>query len=127
MHDLQGETAVRAAQQAWGRALVARDTGALQALLDDELAYIHATGLMHDRAGYLRYVQSGPSFLSVGLAEARVLMAPGLAVIEGMLELTLQRPGEPQPQSLRSFATQVWRPGASGWRLRRAQTTRPAN
>lgn len=114
--------AVLATQQAWARALVARDTGALAPLLDEDFVYVHSTGLYHDRAAYLDYVATGPRFLSVHLADARVLGAPGLALIEGLLEITLQRPGQ-APQALQSYATQVWREGPGGWRLRRAQTT----
>ncbi len=118
--------AVLAAQQSLWRALLRRDTDALQALLDEDLSYVHSTGLVHDRSGYLAYVAQGPTFLAAGLADPRLTLAGDLALFEGRLELTLQRAQEPQPQSLAAWATQVWRAGAAGWRLRRAQTTRIA-
>lgn len=114
------------AQQAWARALVDHELQALAGRLDEALVYIHSNGLHHDRDAYLRHVEAGPRFVSVQLHGLNVLASSPLAVIEGMIELTLLRAGQTQPQSLCSFLTQVWCLGPLGWRLRRAQTTRPA-
>ena len=55
---------------------VARDAQALAALLHDELCYIHATGVRHDRAQLLQSVLSGPRFLAAELAADAVPFHP---------------------------------------------------
>lgn len=54
-------------------------------------------------------------------------VADDLVVMSGMLGLTLQKAGEPQPQSLRSIVTQIWTRGPDAWQLLLSQATRSAS
>lgn len=122
----EAAAAVHACQRAWEQALAARDINTLGALLAPELVYVHSTGVRHDRGAYLRFVETGPTFLSVELNNITLHAADDLVVMGGMLGLTLQKAGEPQPQSLRSIVTQIWTRVPDSWQLLLAQATRPA-
>jgi ketosteroid isomerase-like protein len=119
--------AVLAAERARAAALVARDLVALEALLHDELVYVHATGVRHDRGALLRFVQQGPSFLAVELGAPRVRRHGELALVTGELHLRLQREPDVAPVDARSLASAVWLLEPSGaWRLLQFQSTRVA-
>lgn len=118
---------VLAAEHARAAALVARDTQALATLLHDELQYIHATGVLHDRAGLLRFVQDGPRFLAAELRTPRVRLQGPCALVTGELQLRLQREPGSAPVEARSLVSQVWlRAGdpPHRWRLALFQSTR---
>ena len=112
------------AERARARALVAGDRPAVERLLAEELRYIHATGVVHDRAGYLAYLAGGPRFHEVTLGEARVLDLGDAALLTGRLLLRFQRPGEATVQQAQSFVTALWRRQGGDWRLTAFQSTR---
>ena len=112
------------AERARAAALVARDAAALAALLHPDLRYVHATGIRHDRDGYLQTLQTGPRFLEVVLTPEQVLDLPEGAALSGRLFMRLQREGE--VIEARSWVTALWLRGADGWRLRLFQSTREA-
>ena len=115
------------AERTRAAALVARDAAALAALLHPELRYVHATGVRHDRDGYLQTLQTGPLFLEVVLTPEQILDLAGGAALSGRLFMRLQRDGE--VIEARSWVTALWlrgENGAGGWRLRLFQSTREA-
>jgi ketosteroid isomerase-like protein len=116
-----------AACEAWSRALVARDVAALDGLLGDCLRYIHSTGAVHDRAGYLGFVGNGPYFLEVELRELMSHVCHDVVVLSGRLHLLLQRAGETATTQLTPIAVQVWRRSGERWRLEFARTVRAAD
>lgn len=121
--------AVQAAERARAAAVVARDIGALATLLHDELSYVHATGVRHDRAQLLQFVQTGPRFLSVELCQPALRLHGDCAIVVGELRLRLQREPQQEPIDARSLASQVWlrdREAAPRWRLALFQSTRIA-
>jgi ketosteroid isomerase-like protein len=120
-------TGAIAAHEAWSRALVARDVAALEELMGDCLRYIHSTGAVHDRAGYLGFVASGPRFLEVELREMMSHVCHDVVVLSGRLHLLLQRAGETATNRLTPVAVQVWRRSGEHWRLEFARTVRAAD
>jgi hypothetical protein len=115
------------AERARAAALVARDAAALAALLHPDLRYVHATGIRHDRDGYLQTLQTGPRFLEVVLTPEQILDLAEGAALSGRLFMRLQREGE--VIEARSWVTALWlrgENGAGGWRLRLFQSTREA-
>ena len=105
-------------------ALVARDAAALAALLHPDLRYVHATGIRHDRDGYLQTLQTGPRFLEVVLTPEQILDLPEGAALSGRLFMRLQRDGE--VIEARSWVTALWLRSDLGWLLRLFQSTREA-
>ena len=112
------------AERARAAALVARDAAALAALLHPDLRYVHATGIRHDRDGYLQTLQTGPRFLEVVLTPEQTLDLAEGAALSGRLFMRLQRGGE--VIEARSWVTALWLRGPDGWRLRLFQSTREA-
>ena len=122
--------AVLAAERARAAAVVARDIGALAALLHDELSYVHATGVRHDRGQYLQFVQTGPRFLWVDLLQTQVRLHGDCAIVTGELHLRLRREPDAEPIEAHSLASQLWLrdgdPESPRWRLTLFQSTRCA-
>lgn len=112
------------AERGRAQALVAGDRPAIERLLAEELRYIHATGVVHDRAGYLAYLAGGPRFHEVTLGDTRVLDLGEAALLTGRLLLRFQRPGEAAAQQAQSFVTALWLRQGSAWRLTAFQSTR---
>lgn len=105
------------------RALVECDFAQLSTLLAEELRYVHATGVSHDRMAYLRFLREQLTFLGVRL-DSRVVRESGdIAVVTGLLVQHVVRAGESQPVTLSSWATEVWR-RHDGLRLISFQSTR---
>jgi hypothetical protein len=113
------------AERARADALVARDAAALAALLHPDLRYVHATGIRHDRDGYLQTLQTGPRFLEVVLTPEQILDLAEGAALSGRLFMRLQRDGEAVIEA-RSWVTALWLRSPDGWRLRLFQSTREA-
>jgi hypothetical protein len=112
------------AERARAAALVARDADALAALLHADLRYVHATGIRHDRDGYLQTLQTGPRFLEVTLTPEQILDLAEGAALSGRLFMRLQRDGE--VIEARSWVSALWLRDVAGWRLRLFQSTREA-
>jgi hypothetical protein len=112
------------AERARAAALVARDAAALAALVHPDLRYVHATGIRHDREGYLQTLQTGPRFLEVVLTPEQILDLAEGAALSGRLFMRLQREGE--VIEARSWVSALWLRGAEDWRLRLFQSTREA-
>lgn len=113
------------AEHARAAALVARDAAALAALLHPDLRYVHATGIRHDRDGYLQTHQAGPRFLEVTLTPEQTLDLAEGAALSGRLFMRLQREGEPVIEA-RFWVGAPWLRSDAGWRLRLLQATKEA-
>lgn len=113
------------AERARAAALLARDAAALAALLHPELRYVHATGIRHDRDGYLQTLRTGPRFLDVVFTPEQILDLADGAALSGQLFMRLQREGERGIEA-RSWVSALWLSDAVGWRLRLFQSTRMA-
>lgn len=124
MNRLQSIDDLLAAEYARTQALVAGDSAALSACLHENLVYVHATGVRHDLAQYLRFAAEGPRFLAVDLRAPVVELHASMALVTGELLMSLQRVGEATPINVRSWVSAVWLCGSSGWQLRSFQSTR---
>lgn len=111
-------------ERARADAVVAGDLDRLGAMLADDLVYVHATGVRHDKAQWLAYLSSGPRFLAVDLVAPRVSLMGDGALVVGELHLRLRRNPDSEPVQARSWVSQCWVCGDGGWRLRLLQSTR---
>lgn len=98
------------------RALAARDLPALEALMDDGLVHVHATGKVDDKAQYLEMVARHIDFLSVERSGMRVRVHGDTAIASGRLQqrIVLRESGE--QRLMQAYVTQVWIRGEGGWR-----------
>lgn len=104
-------------------ALVNGDLEQLSALLSDDLRYVHATGVCHDKVDYLVFVRERMKFIDVRLERQMIKEVGEVAVVTGLLHQRVIRSGESEPVTLRSWAIEAWRK-ADGWRLTDFQSTR---
>ena len=111
-------------ERARADAVVAGDLDRLGAMLADDLLYVHATGVRHDKAQWLAVLSSGPRFLAVDLVAPRVSLMGDGALVVGELHLRLRRNPDSEPVQARSWVSQCWVCGDGGWRLRLLQSTR---
>lgn len=106
-------------------ALVEGDLQRLSSLLAEDLRYVHATGLCHDRMGYIEFVCKRLKFLEVRLESRSIKQFGEIAVITGLLHQRIVRTGESESVTLKSWAIEVWK-DVGGWRLVDFQSTRVA-
>ena len=118
------ESNVRQVSEARRRALIDRDLHTLAKLLSDNLRYVHATGVAHDRDGYLRFVQGAFQFLDVQLTEPCIKVIGEVAIVTGRLAQQVIRLGESTPVMLSSWAIEVWEYQNGIWLLSNFQSTR---
>lgn len=111
-------------ERARADAVVAGDLDRLGAMLADDLVYVHATGVRHDKAQWLAYLSSGPRFLAVELVAPRVSMMGDGALVVAELHLRFRRNPGSEPVQARSWVSQCWVRGDAGWQLRLLQSTR---
>jgi ketosteroid isomerase-like protein len=109
------------------RALLANDLPALEALLGDDLAYVHSNGMLDTKASYIGSLRSGTSrYLSMDMSDVSVrALGENVAVINAKFDARVQvRGGEvnPKPRVLIVYARRDGR-----WQMVAWQSTPMAN
>ena len=98
---------------------------AMAAFFDDDLVYVHSTGVVQDKAAYLEYSRKGPTFKSIKRGDLVVRVYGDVAVMTGETTNAILPPNAPAPIIVEGFVTQVWRNnGEKGWQMVSFQTTR---
>jgi ketosteroid isomerase-like protein len=112
------------AEQALYRAMVAQDFSDLEALLADGLSYVHSTGVMESKRGYLAGVANGLYDYERIQSHDVITCAHGdIAVQTGTVEMSVGARGQPR-EVLRLLFTLLWTRTTGGWQLSRRQATR---
>ena len=117
MDESHGPSPIEAAEQARVDALLRADVSAVEAMLADDLTYVHATGRVEGKRELLAGLRSGTRYLSVVQNGLIARMLEGAGVLTGGARLTLQRAGSPEPLSLATNFTQVWVRRSGSWLL----------
>ena len=123
----QVEQEVLAADAERVRALLANDFAALEALLGDDLAYVHSNGMLDTKGSYINSLRSGASrYLTMDMSDVSVrTFGEDVAVINAKFEATVQvRSGvvNPKPRVLIVYAKRDGR-----WQMVAWQSTPIAN
>lgn len=116
-------TTVLALEERRRQAMLAGDVSTLQALLADDLAYVHSSGGLDTQASYLAKLADGRlRYLEVDLLELQVQCLREAAVVRGRMAARILMDG--QPRTVASKFMTVWGRGADGnWRLHAHQGT----
>lgn len=110
-------------QQKRLRAMVDADLDALEALLDDDLVYIHTTGAIDTKSSLIESIVSGSLDYTRIVPTDTVLRLEGkAAIITGSAELGVIAGGTAHAASIRF--TEVYVDAGDGWRLASWQSTR---
>ena len=121
------EREVRAADAERVRALLANDFAALEALLGDDLTYVHSNGMLDTKASYIGSLRSGASrYLTMDMSDVSVRALGGdVALLNAKFEArVLVRGSEVNPKP-RVMIVYVKRDGR--WQMVAWQSTPIAN
>ena len=114
---------LRAAEKAWGAALVAKDGAALEKIYTAELIYAHSTGKVETKAQYMERLKAGKQrYDSVTHESMQVARYGDAAVTHSIARMTGRNDSGPFDDHLMIIHTWVKQGGA--WRLAAHQTTK---
>lgn len=116
MSDAAALAALRAADEARKRAMVALDVAALGALLDDGLLYMHSSGVTDDKSSYLDGVRGKVwEYKTIRTEDERITLRGDTATVFCRMMISLLVKGE--PRTVDSNALLVWTRASGDWRL----------
>jgi ketosteroid isomerase-like protein len=117
-------TAVAAAEQALYRAMIAQDFAALDALLAEDVVYIHSTAVAETKDGYLAGVRDGLyEYSAISSSDVTIRQHGEIAIQTGTVRMEVGARGTlPAPITL--LFTLVWKRKQQGWRLWQRHATR---
>ena len=100
-----------------------RDFAALDRVLGDDLTYIHASGLVQNKAEFIADLKSNKRiYTSIKFSDLNVRLLQGVAVITGHSEIHVVHEGKENDLSLR--ITEVYAKRKGRWQLIAYQATR---
>jgi ketosteroid isomerase-like protein len=117
---------VSSAEQALYRAMIAQDFAALDALLSEDVVYIHSTAVAEDKQAYLAGVRNGLyDYGAIESHDVTVRYSGDVATQTGTVVMSVAARGAPKTPITLLF-TLVWKRERRGWRLWQRQATRMA-
>ena len=107
------------------RAMMNADTPGLGEVLDDDLRWVHASGVVDSKPTLLASIDSGRlDYQSITPFDEQVRLYDGIGLITGCISLSVVV--DHVPREVQNLFTSVWRPTSGGWLLVNWQTTRVA-
>jgi ketosteroid isomerase-like protein len=118
------EDEVQKAEMAWVKAVEAGDYAKLDSYLASDLIYTHSTGIIEDKAAYLKALKSGnQKYASITHSNLRVKAYGGdTGVVTAKVRMTGATKGTPFDNQL--LMIHVWAKEGGKWQLVAHQTTR---
>lgn len=108
--------AIHALEERRYAAMMVGDVAALDALLDDELTYVHSNGLVQTKADYLESFRRGlRKYESIGRDEVKIDVRGDAALVHAKLHIRA-RLGNAS-RVVDTFALAVWIRKNGSWRL----------
>ena len=97
-------------------AMIAKDFGALEQLVHEQLLYTHSSGITDTRASWLESMKSGKTkYKSASCSERQVRFFGEVALVRGKAAIEAEING--QPRSLRLFFLNAWTRTPQGWKF----------
>jgi len=97
-------------------AMIARDFGALEALVHEQLLYTHSSGITDTKASWLESMKSGKvKYKSATGVDRKVRVINDMALISGMAHIEADIGG--QPRTLRLLFLNAWAKTPQGWKF----------
>jgi ketosteroid isomerase-like protein len=110
---------VRAASAGWRKAVVEKDTAALDRLLAPDLTYTHANGRTQDKAAYIAAIKSTGRYESFTESETKIRTYGKTAILTGFVDVKIA--GQ-EPYRVRTIEVYVENNGQ--WQLTAKQSAR---
>jgi ketosteroid isomerase-like protein len=113
---LSGATEIVLLEDERYAAMLAKDVATLERLLDDDLVYMHSSGVADSKASYLAGLREGVwDYLKIGRSEQSVKVSGDTALVFNRLAISIKVRGVQKELDNRALAVWVRRGGA--WRL----------
>ena len=99
------------------------DWTALDALLADDLTYVHSTARLESKTEHIANLRAGkPHYRGIAPRERQVRVHGNIGVVNGVSEMHVERDGNEQRFTVRYLA--VYARAGEGWRMIAWQSTR---
>jgi hypothetical protein len=97
-------------------AMIAKDFGALEPMLHEQLLYTHSSGVTDTKASWLDSMKSGKvNYNSASCSERKVRIVNDVALVNGRAHIEADIGG--QPRTLRLLFLNAWAKTPQGWKL----------
>lgn len=97
-------------------AMVARDFGALEKLVHEDLLYTHSSGITDTKASWLESMKAGKTkYKSASTSDRQVRFFGEVALVRGKAAIEAEING--QPRSLKLFFLNAWTRTPQGWKF----------
>jgi ketosteroid isomerase-like protein len=111
-------------EQALYHAMIAQDFAALDAILADDVVYIHSTAVAETKDGYIAGVRAGLyEYRSIESDEVTVRHYGDVAVQTGKVRMLVGARDQPK-ELINLLSTLLWKCEPDGWRLWQRHATR---
>lgn len=104
--------------------LIKQDFTTLETLFAEDLVYTHSTGVVQDKATYLKYASGPLAFLAIERGELSIQVFGNTAQMSGKMTNVLQPPKPAAPVTVEAQVLQVWNRTPRGWQMTAFQATR---
>ena len=105
------------------RAMIDGDRKALETLTSDRLSYGHSSGLVEDKAAFIKKLVTGESdFVNMELSDQTVSVSGQTAIVRHRLDAEIKDGGKPSKVRLQVLL--VWQKHGGDWRLLARQAIR---
>jgi hypothetical protein len=119
-----GQETIRQREDTLYAAMIALDYATFDDLLSDDLSYIHSTGVVESKAGYLAGLRQGLyEYASITRRDGGTQVFATCAVTRGMIDMMVGATGSAKAM-IRLQHVLVWVRQGATWRLTLRQATR---
>jgi len=119
----QTEAEVLSADDRRFEAMRKADWPALEAVLADDLTYVHSTARLETKAEHVGNLKAGkPHYRGIAPRERKVRVYGGVGVVNGVSEMHVENAGKEQRFTVRYLA--VYAKAGQAWRMIAWQSTR---
>jgi ketosteroid isomerase-like protein len=119
--DPKVEKEVLSAMDSWGKAMMAKDRGALQKLFHQDLTYTHSSGLNETKAQAIKALLGGRTIEAIDLTDTSVRVYGNTALVKGKVDV---RNNAGQVSTTHLDVLHVWVKGSTGWQMVARQALR---
>jgi ketosteroid isomerase-like protein len=117
-------TEITETEQTLYRAMIAQDFAALDALLAEDVVYIHSTTVAETKDAYLAGVRNGLyDYSAISSSNVTLRHCGEVAIQTGTVRMNVGARGTP-PAPITLLFTLVWKREQQGWRLWQRHATR---
>jgi hypothetical protein len=97
-------------------AMIAKDFGALERMVHEELLYTHSSGITDTKASWLDSMRSGKvKYRSASCSERKVRLVNDVALVNGRAHIEADIAGE--PRTLKLLFLNAWAKTPQGWKF----------